>query len=119
MRWFALDESQPLFFLSGIHTTWIGARGPVKSPRVGHHDLCAFLTTNPNELVKPIHPKAMPVLLTTREKWEAWLTLAWKDAKALQRPLPEGRMIVLPRYTEVGGLGGRPSEPKANLFSRL
>lgn len=30
-------------------------------------DLYAFLTTTPNDVVKPIHPKAMPVLLTTRK----------------------------------------------------
>lgn len=61
----------------------------------------------------------MPVLLTTPEECEAWLTLPWGDAKALQRPLPEDKMIVLPRYTGVGGLGGHPSEPKADLFSGL
>lgn len=108
LRWFALNEDQPLFMLAGVHTRWTGARGPIKAPRLGEHDIYAFLTTNPNAIVKPIHPKAMPVLLTTREECEQWLTADWKDAKKLQRPLPDDQMMVLPRYTEVGGLGGYP-----------
>jgi putative SOS response-associated peptidase YedK len=116
LRWFALDESQPVFAMAGIHTIWTGARGRIKSPRHGDHDIYAFLTTNPNELVKPIHPKAMPVLLTTKEDCEIWLTADWKEAKKLQRPLPVERMIVLPRYTAVGGLGGRPGAA-ADLFA--
>lgn len=119
LRWFALNADQPVLMLAGIHTKWSGSRGPIKSPRIGEHDLYAFLTTDPNELVKPIHPKAMPVLLTTREECEAWLTLPWTDVKVLQRPLPENKMMVLPRYTDVGGLGGHPLEPKADLFSGL
>jgi putative SOS response-associated peptidase YedK len=29
-----------------------------------------FLTTDPNAVVAPIHPKAMPVILTTAEEHE-------------------------------------------------
>jgi len=91
------------------------ANGPKDSPREGEHDLYAFLKTDPNEIVKPIHPKAMPVLLTTKEECEIWLTVPWSEAKALQRPLPAERMLVLPRYMEVGGLGGLPTQTK-DLF---
>jgi putative SOS response-associated peptidase YedK len=31
----------------------------------GNHLAYAFLTTEPNAVVKSIHPKAMPVILTT------------------------------------------------------
>lgn len=47
-------------------------------------------------MVKPIHPKAMPVILTEPAEIELWLTADWKDARTLQRPYPAERMILLP-----------------------
>jgi putative SOS response-associated peptidase YedK len=32
------------------------------------HQVYGFLTTSPNAVVEPIHPKAMPVILTTDEE---------------------------------------------------
>jgi putative SOS response-associated peptidase YedK len=81
LRCFVVNEGQPLFRFAGIYTRWEGARGPIKAPREGEHDLNAFLTTDPNEIVKPIHPKAMPVLLTTREEWEIWMTASLEGSK--------------------------------------
>ncbi|MCC6697855.1 MAG: SOS response-associated peptidase family protein [Candidatus Hydrogenedentes bacterium] len=60
--WFALDESRPLACFAGIWTTWTS----VRKVREGEttNDLFGFLTTTPNNVVGPIHPKAMPVILS-------------------------------------------------------
>jgi putative SOS response-associated peptidase YedK len=56
-----------------------------------------FLTTTPNAVVEPIHPKAMPVILTTEEEREAWLRDAWDEAKMLQRPLADNALKIVMR----------------------
>ena len=42
-----------------------GVRGPKSAPVEGNHELFGFLTTEANAVVAPIHPKAMPVILTS------------------------------------------------------
>jgi putative SOS response-associated peptidase YedK len=53
----------------------------------------AFLTTDANPLVEPIHPKAMPVLLD-EEGEERWLSCSFEEAVALAKPFPSQLMSV-------------------------
>jgi putative SOS response-associated peptidase YedK len=66
------------------------------------NDVYGFLTTAPNVEVKAIHPKAMPVILTTPAEVEVWLTAPPKEALALQRPLPNGALMIVARGDRTG-----------------
>jgi putative SOS response-associated peptidase YedK len=87
-KWFAIDETRPLVAFAGIWTEWNGVRGTKANPVEGNHLLYGFLTTVSNGVVAPIHPKAMPVILTTEEECEVWMCAPWDEAGKLQRPLP-------------------------------
>jgi hypothetical protein len=65
---FAIEESRPLFTFAGIWTTFNGDRGTKSKPLRRPHQVYGFLTTSPNAIVEPIHPKSMPVILTTEEE---------------------------------------------------
>lgn len=69
--------------------------GPQGVDRFETTDLFAFLTTEPNDVVGSIHMKAMPVILTTPEEVETWMTAPWEVARALQRPLRNGVLEVV------------------------
>jgi putative SOS response-associated peptidase YedK len=43
-------------------------RCPKSAPVEGDHELFGFLTTEANAIVVPIHPGAMPVILTLRRR---------------------------------------------------
>jgi putative SOS response-associated peptidase YedK len=47
-------------------------------------------------VVRPIHKKAMPVILTTQEEVETWLTAPYEEALKLQRPLPDSLTAIVP-----------------------
>lgn len=96
--WFALDDERPLFAFAGIWRPWTGVRGTkAENPERSEadHRLFSFLTTEANGVVGPIHPKAMPVLLTTPDEWATWLEAPTEDALKLQRPLPDAAMKIV------------------------
>ena len=61
----------------------------------GQHELFGFLTTEPNAVVAPIHPKAMPVILTTPGAVDLWLLADAPKALELQRPLPDDALRIV------------------------
>jgi len=93
--WFALGEDRPLAFFAGVWTRWTSVR-KVKEGETTN-DLFAFLTTDANAEVGAIHPKAMPVILTSESEIEQWLTAPTQEALQLQRPLPDGMLRIVKR----------------------
>ncbi|RYD86042.1 MAG: hypothetical protein EOP84_00275 [Verrucomicrobiaceae bacterium] len=90
-KWFRLKDNTPFMF-AGIWRPWNGTRGTKAKPSLGDHLLYAFLTTVPNEIVKAIHPKAQPAILT-RKDWMTWLQAPWPVAKELVHPSPVDEML--------------------------
>ena len=93
--WFALSKNRPLAVFAGIWTSWEGTRGTKAKPVKGKHQLFGFLTTEPNDVVGAIHPKAMPVILTKKSEIEQWMTAPVEDALKLQRPLDDGTLRIV------------------------
>jgi putative SOS response-associated peptidase YedK len=98
--WLALEDSRPLAFFAGIWTRWTSVR-KVKEGETTN-DLFAFLTTEPNAIGGPIHPKAMPVILTRNEDVETWLSAPTPVALELQRPLPDDALRIVARGNRQG-----------------
>lgn len=90
--WFCLPD-QPVGVFAGLWT---------ETPRGRAY---AFATCQPNEIVEPIHPKAMRAILKPDE-WDAWLEGDAKTAKSLIRPYdgPMDVQITIPKLSDGGAL---------------
>jgi putative SOS response-associated peptidase YedK len=78
--WFAVPD-QPVFGVAGF---W---------QAIGDMPGFSMVTCDPNDLVKPIHPKAMITILAEAD-WNRWLTGSYEDVVALQQPYPAEAMTV-------------------------
>lgn len=112
--WFGSAGGEQLMFFAGLWVKdWTSVRkvkdGPVTI------DLFAFLTTEPNGIVAPIHQKAMPVVLTKDDEVETWLKAPWPEAKALQRPLPDHLL----KLVEVDKTEAGSDEKTSDLFASI
>ena len=91
--WFGPTGTQRVLFFAGIWTEWTSVRTLKEGETT--NDLFAFLTVEPNAVVGPIHPKAMPVILHSPETVTHWLTADTDDALKLQRPFPDDGIEVI------------------------
>ncbi|MBP8232127.1 MAG: SOS response-associated peptidase family protein [Rhizorhabdus sp.] len=94
--WFALGPDQPLAFFAGVCLRgWKGLRKKAEGEVM--IDIYGFLTTDANADVRPVHEKAMPVILRPGEECEEWMTAPARGLKRLQRPLPDCSLVVVER----------------------
>jgi len=90
--WFALkgDEPRPPFAFAGM---WRGIQPGLPDDKLNQltHTI---ITTNANNLVKPVHPNRMPVILDPAD-YDAWLNGTEDDAVALLQPYPADKMRIV------------------------
>ncbi len=101
---FSLKSGEPFGF-AGLHETWI-------SPEKKSIQTCTIITTEPNELMRPIHDR-MPVILP--KEWEtAWMDPDNRNPEgllALLKPYPSEEMTVFP--VDPGSLSGIERKPSS------
>lgn len=109
--YFQMKDGAP-FLLGAIWEKWRGEDGV-------ELQTCALITTEPNDVVRPLHDR-MPVILP-RERIDAWLDPALQDPELLQAmlaPYASAEMSgtpVSPRVNRVGNDGPECIEPAAPL----
>jgi len=102
------------FAFAGLWESWEGADH-------SYLETCTLLTTEANDLMRPIHDR-MPVILAP-EHYAPWLDLPHPDPRSLTpllRPAPSDPLEALPVGTYVnrpGNEGPNCIEPQRDLFS--
>ncbi len=96
--WFQTPGAEVPCF-AGIWRPWSGERlmatDKARRERVHRDDwhLYAFLTTEPNDLVRPVHERAMPVILIDPAEQAEWLA-GGENSLRHQRTLPNEELAV-------------------------
>jgi putative SOS response-associated peptidase YedK len=90
--WFALkgDQARPPFAMAGLWRSMSPALSLADSTGLMH----TVVTTASNDIVRPVHPSRMVVILDPSD-YETWLTGSAEDALALLRPYPAERMEIV------------------------
>ncbi|NWH09423.1 MAG: SOS response-associated peptidase family protein [Alphaproteobacteria bacterium] len=97
--WFAVPGVEVACF-AGVWRPWRGERlvEPPGQKRRAREErdwrLYAFLTTEANAVVRPIHEKAMPVILVDPAEQAEWLGGGTASLR-LQRPLPSDQLTIV------------------------
>lgn len=100
---FVLPERR-LFCFAGLYDTWV-------SPGGEKIHTCTIITTEPNDLVRPVHNR-MPVILEQEDE-AVWLDRSLTEPSRLQpllRPYSSGKMQAYPVSAKVGSV--RYDEPE-------
>lgn len=86
---FSLDGGEPFCF-AGLWTCWTAPERKVVPT-------CTILTTDANDLARPIHDR-MPLVLSEPAGWQAWLDplLDGPTVSELLVPLPSERLSIRP-----------------------
>lgn len=92
--WFGLTADNPAdrppFAFAAIWRHW---RGEIQG-ELFEADTYSIITTTPNEIVRPIHPDRMPVILAP-DNYETWLTGTPDAATDLLQAYPADRMRIV------------------------
>jgi putative SOS response-associated peptidase YedK len=83
------------FAFAGLWERWAGPEGEIV-------ESCTLITTDPNEIMLPIHDR-MPVILKPRD-YDLWLDPKVRDLRLLKqllRPYPSEEMVVQPVSSKV------------------
>jgi len=106
--YFRLSDEQPFAF-AGLWERWEDATGE-------EIESCTLLTTEPNELMRPIHNR-MPVILDPKD-YDLWLDPEVKKSELLQpllRPYPTEEMMAYPVSKAVN----KPSNDSTECIERV
>lgn len=98
-------ENDPAFAMAGLWETWEGDDDSV--------DCVTILTTEPNELMEPIHDR-MPVVLP-QEAEEEWLESGPEERRDLCRPYPDDDLEAYEISTRVNN----PNNDEATVIEPL